>query len=320
MESEVKKLEEKVGHLKNNNTGQLANTANKANTCEQRGGVITNLPENIAPISGPVNQLVLPDLRPRNQQTIIDNPMSFKHQANTVTRTRNISEVTKTLIGTTDSQSASVSTQARSSELKSTADADKIQDGGIAQSTSDVPSQAPAVQTRDVDIKLLCQDKTDHNDSSLPDVDWVEVMPKRKKRHNTAPIPSMMVKETKPLTFANVVKSSKPTPKPIPSPVNKKVLKSAMKPARLLRGITAVKHVTLYVENIAKDGCETDNDIVLQLKDHALTQGININKCWVVSNKYSNTRVGCKITVPVFSVVKALDSNSWPDPICCRRW
>ncbi|CAH1795747.1 unnamed protein product, partial [Owenia fusiformis] len=125
----------------------------------------------------------------------------------------------------------------------------------------------------------------------------------------------------KPLTYSRVVEISKQSkPKSLTKPTMQAGPSKQMKPARSLRGVCATKTTTLYLENIAKDECESDDDIVLQVKDYATTKGISIHQCYVVHNKVSTLRVGCKITVPVDQIVRALKVETWPDPVVCRKW
>ena len=40
----------------------------------------------------------------------------------------------------------------------------------------------------------------------------------------------------------------------------------------------------------------------------------------VISNRYCEDMVGCKISVPVRQVDDALGTRIWPDDVVCRRW
>ncbi|CAH1795961.1 unnamed protein product, partial [Owenia fusiformis] len=272
LECEVTTLKEKVGQLQGRTCTH--NLANKANASVQ-AGVTSNDFENNSIISEPVNpqasnQLVL---RPRCQQTIVTNTTQPCRMPNANSRIRKTSEVTKTLIGNCDSHSVPLSTPDITANIPQAvgvdSNANEKQDGDIAQTTSESHDRVVNDALRNVDAQLLNQDKNDHLSSDLPENDWSKVTSKRRKRHLTAPAVNTTVVETTPISYANVVSNSKP--KLSTNARNQLINKanSTLKPARSLRGVSAVKHVTLYVENIAKDRCESDNDIILQIKDHA---------------------------------------------------
>ncbi|CAH1792228.1 unnamed protein product, partial [Owenia fusiformis] len=67
---------------------------------------------------------------------------------------------------------------------------------------------------------------------------------------------------------------------------------------RFLRGVKSESGITLYLENIEICEGETNEDIKHQVSAYAKNQNIRIMQSYVVHNKVSQYRVGCKIIVP----------------------
>ncbi|CAH1781045.1 unnamed protein product [Owenia fusiformis] len=188
------------------------------------------------------------------------------------------------------------------------------QDGGIAHTGKHVHTSDNEDQSG-FEV-LMSQDKMDR-ESKDTENDWCIYSSRRNKRHYSTPVSGQIPSKT-PLSFANVVskpkpKTSAPTKTPAPIPTR-------TKPGRGLRGVTAVRTTTLYLENIAKEDIESDEDIILQVKDCALDSEINIRQAYIVHNKVSTKRVGCKIIIPKDHVERALSMDAWPHPVKCRKW
>ncbi|CAH1800602.1 unnamed protein product [Owenia fusiformis] len=76
----------------------------------------------------------------------------------------------------------------------------------------------------------------------------------------------------------------------------------------------------VYLENISQgidDSDETTKDLVLK---YAHDLGLRINQIYVIHNKVSRNRVGCKIYVPSSMFNRAIDSDIWPDDVNSREW
>ncbi|CAH1795323.1 unnamed protein product [Owenia fusiformis] len=87
-----------------------------------------------------------------------------------------------------------------------------------------------------------------------------------------------------------------------------------------LKGVAFEKSKTLYLENICQEDSESDTDTIKVVKEYANSKLIKISQIYVVHNKVTSYRVGCKITVPISMVSKAMDDETWPSPVTCREW
>ena len=87
-----------------------------------------------------------------------------------------------------------------------------------------------------------------------------------------------------------------------------------------LRGIRREQAVELYVQNIARYNDESDQCVADKLRNYCKNKGIRIMAVRVISNRYCEDMVGCKISVPVRQVDDALGTRIWPDDVVCRRW
>jgi hypothetical protein len=76
---------------------------------------------------------------------------------------------------------------------------------------------------------------------------------------------------------------------------------------------------TLYLEDIAR-GDSTDAELANAVKQHAKSKGIRVMTAMIVSNRFCEDTVGCKIRIPEGQEQKAMCSYVWPDEIVCRRW
>lgn len=92
------------------------------------------------------------------------------------------------------------------------------------------------------------------------------------------------------------------------------------KPRMTLTGQRPEEAATMYLENIRKDDDCSKDDIVQMVKEHARNNGLRIMSAWIVLNKVCHDVVGCRITIPVRSMDKAVSEGFWPDGIHCRRW
>ena len=77
--------------------------------------------------------------------------------------------------------------------------------------------------------------------------------------------------------------------------------------------------VVLYLSGIMKNDME-DKEVVEAVKDYANECDIRIVTADVVHNRYCDYIVGVKIRVPASHVDLALEFDTWPDDIKCRKW
>ena len=90
--------------------------------------------------------------------------------------------------------------------------------------------------------------------------------------------------------------------------------------SELLRGIKKEQGTFLYLENIEVDETMTYEKISSNIKAYAKSVGIRIMTIRVISNRYCEDVVGAKILIPESLEYKALDPDTWPSGIACRRW
>ncbi len=88
---------------------------------------------------------------------------------------------------------------------------------------------------------------------------------------------------------------------------------------RMFRGAKREKGTNMYISGIEVDD-ETDEDIYLMIKDHAKQQGIRIMGHHIIRTKKYPYIVGCKIFMPENQQYIALNPDSWPEDIQCRKW
>ncbi|CAH1778423.1 unnamed protein product [Owenia fusiformis] len=90
--------------------------------------------------------------------------------------------------------------------------------------------------------------------------------------------------------------------------------------SRPLSGIKHERGATFYIENIEICDREQDKDIKRQVISQAKANNIRIMQCYVIHNRVSEYRVGCKIVVPQSAAEMITQPHVWPDPVRCREW
>ena len=65
---------------------------------------------------------------------------------------------------------------------------------------------------------------------------------------------------------------------------------------------------------------QTEEDIMLQVKQHAKKKGVRVMATRLIKNRFAEDIVGCRVTVPLSNVDELLDVRFWPEPIECREW
>ena len=80
-----------------------------------------------------------------------------------------------------------------------------------------------------------------------------------------------------------------------------------------------VHSTTMYLKNIDR-GDMNDEELSSCISQYAKSIGIRIMQSTIVSNRYAEDIVGCRIRIPSDEVDKALDSDTWPEDIECRKW
>ena len=76
----------------------------------------------------------------------------------------------------------------------------------------------------------------------------------------------------------------------------------------------------LYVQNIEKFEGDTLGDIAHRVRNHCKDNDVKVVNARVITNKFCNDAVSCKISVPITHADKALGIHIWPDGVKCRRW
>ena len=88
---------------------------------------------------------------------------------------------------------------------------------------------------------------------------------------------------------------------------------------RPLRGVKQEKGSALYLQNIGVED-ESDEDIGQMIKEYVREKGMRIMKYKVIRYRACYDTVGCRIIVPESQEHMALDPQSWPSEVKCRRW
>ena len=87
-----------------------------------------------------------------------------------------------------------------------------------------------------------------------------------------------------------------------------------------LTGINADDTTELYVQNIAKYSDESLRDVANKVKAWCKDKGFLVYSARVITNKYNDHIVGCRIIVPIRKADDMLGNRIWPDKMLCRRW
>ena len=80
-----------------------------------------------------------------------------------------------------------------------------------------------------------------------------------------------------------------------------------------LAGQRPVKTKMLYVRNIYRVQDQIDEDIMLQVKQHAKKKGVRVMATRLIKNHFAEDIVGCRVTLPLSNVDEMLDIRFWPD-------
>ena len=138
--------------------------------------------------------------------------------------------------------------------------------------------------------------------------DWSLQQPRRRRprRHQQMP-------DTQPLaqrdTHAHMNQSQNPT-RPPPS----------TRPNTSLTGIKMVKSVDMYVQNLERKPDDELKDIADRVKNHCRLNGVRVMNARIITNRFCEDVVGCRISVPLDQKDTVLGTRIWPDNISCRTW
>lgn len=88
----------------------------------------------------------------------------------------------------------------------------------------------------------------------------------------------------------------------------------------LLTGIKPEKSAVLYVENIRKYQGDTLKLLAERVRNHCRLKGVRVMNARIITNRFCEDTVGCKITVPIRQVDDVIGTRAWPDEVNCRRW
>ena len=78
--------------------------------------------------------------------------------------------------------------------------------------------------------------------------------------------------------------------------------------------------VELYLPNISRHDDDTLGDVAERVREHGKRGGLNIISSRIVRNRFTDSTVGCRITVPERQQDDALGNRVWPSGMKCRRW
>ena len=88
----------------------------------------------------------------------------------------------------------------------------------------------------------------------------------------------------------------------------------------MLKGIKQEKGCFLYLSQINIEIGDTNHDICDMIRCHSSFIDLRIMSVKVIRNRYCDYVVGCRIKVPEAQEQIALNEESWPDEVSCRRW
>ncbi len=86
------------------------------------------------------------------------------------------------------------------------------------------------------------------------------------------------------------------------------------------RGIERQKGTAIYIEQIAIDGQEENEEIGNMLKEYCASQNIRVMKYRVFRFRSCYDTVACRIIIPESQEHLALNPKSWPNHVSVRRW
>ena len=86
-----------------------------------------------------------------------------------------------------------------------------------------------------------------------------------------------------------------------------------------LTGAKRENSIVMYLSGVETDDM-TDEDLSKAVKEHARLVNMRVMTADVIHNRYCDYIVGVKIRIPESQESLALEFDTWPDDIKCRRW
>ena len=77
---------------------------------------------------------------------------------------------------------------------------------------------------------------------------------------------------------------------------------------------------TLYLKNITMNEDEEYYHVCAKVKDHAESKDVKLMKTRIITNRYCDYIVGCKMLVSEKDKETLLEENFWPEGFECREW
>jgi hypothetical protein len=87
-----------------------------------------------------------------------------------------------------------------------------------------------------------------------------------------------------------------------------------------LRGVKREASSFIYIQGIYVGVEDTESDVKAEVRKYATTKGLRVMAIHIITNKYCEDVVGCKLAIPESQVETALSSDFWPVDMNFRRW
>ena len=87
-----------------------------------------------------------------------------------------------------------------------------------------------------------------------------------------------------------------------------------------LKGVPIERAKRVYLRNVYVDVGDTEADIKERVRKYAVSRGLRIMGINIISNRYIEDVVGCKLLIPETQLSIALSNDFWPENTNCRVW
>jgi hypothetical protein len=101
---------------------------------------------------------------------------------------------------------------------------------------------------------------------------------------------------------------------------NNNIIGRACGETKDLKGVPVEKAKRIYLRNVYVNVDDREAEIKERVRKYAVARGLRIMGINIVTNRYIEDVVGCKMLVPEPQLSKALAPDFWPENTNCRLW
>ena len=100
----------------------------------------------------------------------------------------------------------------------------------------------------------------------------------------------------------------------------RRVEKVSPKSAPKLKGKPATRNKDVYVQGLAVDDCEDEDDMIDMVRSYCKAANVVPIYIRLIPVKFDCTRTGCRLTVKECDYDDVLNDDFWPDDVYAREW